>query len=58
MWREIALSKLKSGSGTLKFKTQREINEDRDKKLEQFQESWDKLQELNIRFHEVANVRR
>ncbi|WP_249899869.1 hypothetical protein [Paenibacillus sp. PK3_47] len=57
MWREVALKKLKAGNGTLKFKTQREINEESNKRLEQYQEAQEKLNELNIKFNQIAGSR-
>lgn len=54
MWRENALKRLEQGSGTLTFKTQREINEEREEKLKQMQVSWSRLQENNIKFYEAG----
>lgn len=58
MWREIALEKLQNKSGTISFKTQREINEAQKRKLEQFNQSLVELNEINIKFHEVAATTR
>ncbi|MFD1031715.1 hypothetical protein [Metaplanococcus flavidus] len=54
MWREVALDKIKSRSGSLSFKTQREINLDQEKKLEEFDEKLSRLRDLNIKFHEIS----
>ncbi|WP_214875869.1 hypothetical protein [Exiguobacterium sp. CH10] len=54
MWRDIALDKLKTKSGKLSFKTQSEINIEQQRKLEEFNHKLSKLNELNIKFHEVS----
>ncbi|WP_067727854.1 hypothetical protein [Oceanobacillus damuensis] len=54
MWREIALDKIKNKRGSLSFKTQREINTEQQKKLEEFNQKISRLHDLNIKFHEVS----
>lgn len=54
MWRDIALDKLKTKSGKLSFKTQSEINAEQQRKLEEYNHKLLKLNELNIKFHEVS----
>ncbi|WP_070328713.1 hypothetical protein [Exiguobacterium aurantiacum] len=56
MWKEAALDKINSSRGSLTFKTQREINVDQEKKMEEFDEKLSKLRDLNIRFHEISIV--
>lgn len=56
MWKEAALDKIKSRRGSLTFKTQREINLDQEKKMEEFDEKLSNLRDLNIKFHEISIV--